>query len=317
MIESGYYALWTLSHSKKRFIRWGFRYAFPPTRKLCYGSARAEWGAWRAAFEEPAIHLRIEVSNVIGPKPPSAEFRAHRHLFAFVADAGNFAVCDTRTRTGAAWLTASTVEDAVYFRYYFLEGMAWLFIECLYLTPIHATCVALGSHGVLLCGDSGAGKSTLAYACARRGWTYITDDASYLIRRRNEPVVIGNSHRIRLRPDAARMFPELAGHTPILRGNGKLSLELWTRDLESIVATPSARVDRVIFLERKPGEKARFKPFGKTEARAWCERVLFDWDPEVATEQSGNLSVLLDACEVQALEYSDFDAAVEALSRPS
>ncbi len=275
---------------------------------------RTEWGVWRAVFDEPPIHLRIEVSGEGSGSPPPAEFRAHRHLFAFVADAMNLGVCDTRTRSGAAWITATAVEDPTYFRYHFLEGMAYLFLESVYLTPIHATCVALGEHGVLLCGDTEAGKSTLAYACAHRGWTYVTDDASYLIRRHaGEPVVIGNFHRIRLRPDAARIFPELSSYKPVLRGNGKLSLELWTRDLESFIAKPSAKISRMVFLERKSGIKARLRPFGKAEMRAWCERVFFDWDPEVASQQSANLTRLLDACEIQLLEYSDFEAAVDQL----
>ena len=278
--------------------------------------ARAEWGVWRPVFDEQPIQLRIEVSERPARPLPPAEFQGHRHLFAFVADAENLVLCDTQARTGTGSVSTNAIENAAYFRYHFLEGMAWMFIESLYLTPIHATCVTHSGRGVLLCGDSGAGKSTLAYACARRGWTYVTDDASYLIRRNTaEQVVIGNCHRIRLRPEAARIFPELRAHRPIVRGNGKSSLELWTRDLESIVTAPSARVDRMIFSKRSPGSPARLAAFGKLEARAWCEQVIFKWNPDVAADQSANLTTLLEACEIQALEYSDFDAAVEILEK--
>jgi hypothetical protein len=277
-------------------------------------AASAEWGMWQQAFDVPPVALRIEVSPAEDGLPPPSHFRAHRHLFAFVADSKNFAIGDTRTRIGCAWLTARAVEDTAYLRYHFLDGMAYHLIESLYLTPIHAACVARSGLGVLLCGDSGSGKSSLAYACARRGWTYVTDDAGYLVRgHSSERTVIGNAHRIRLRPDAARWFPELAGHTPALRGNGKLSLEIWTRELPFIAAAVSTVASRVVFLRRNSSGPARLSPMDATEASAWCERVFFWWDPEVAAEQKAGLAAMLDGSKIQSLEYSDLEAAVNAL----
>ncbi len=53
------------------------------------------------------------------------------------------------------------------------------------------------------------GKSSLAYACACRGWTYVSDDASSLLRSGTERKVIGNSRLFRFRPAAVDLFPEL------------------------------------------------------------------------------------------------------------
>ncbi len=192
--------------------------------------------------------------------------------------------------------------------------MVHLVLESLYLTPIHATCVARGRTRRALCGDSEVGKSTLAYACARRGWTYVSDVASYLVRRRaSERMIIGNAHRIRLRPDAARLFPELSSCAPAMRGNGKMSLEIWTRRLESLAANPATQVDQMVFLERKPEGGPRWKTLAKSDARAWCERVFFHWDPEVKAEQLTTLSTLLEACELRTLEYSNVQDAVNFL----
>lgn len=276
--------------------------------------ARREWGAWVPAFDEPPVNLRFEVSGASGATPPPAQFRGHRHLFAFAADSENFAIGDARAGIGTAWITTAALDEIEYFHYHFLDAMVHLVLESLYLTPIHATCVAREGRGVLLCGDSEAGKSTLAYACARRGWTYISDDASYLVRRQpSDRLIIGNAHRIRLRPDAARLFPELASRTPAMRGNGKMSLEIWTRQLESITASPATQVDQMVFLERRADGGPRWKPLAKSDAHTWCERVFFHWDPDVKAEQLEALSVLLDACELRTLEYSNFQDAVDFL----
>jgi hypothetical protein len=279
-------------------------------------AVRAEYGDWTRVFDEDPVTLHVEVAGEGAERPPAAEFRGHRHLFAFVADAGNFAVGDTSTGSGKVWITPQAAADAAYFRYHFLDGMVSLLIEAFYLTPIHAACVSQGNRGVLLCGDSGAGKSTLAYACARRGWTYVTDDGSYLFRRRaSERLVVGNARRIRLRPEASGFFPELSAHSPAMRGNGKLTLELSTQSLGPLAISPTAAAERMVFLQRKAGGRAEIKAFGKAAARDWCERVFFHWNPAIAAEQKSTLSTLLDTSEVQALEYSNLEEAVDALER--
>lgn len=44
------------------------------------------------------------------------------------------------------------------------------------VSKIHATCVAIGGHGVLLLGPSGAGKSDLALRLIDRGASLVADD---------------------------------------------------------------------------------------------------------------------------------------------
>src|SRR5665213_2624050 len=83
------------------------------------------------------------------------------------------------------------------FRHNFLEQMVYLLLGSSVVTDLHAACISKDGKGVLLCGDSGAGKSTLSYACARAGWTYTSDDTSYLINDLDLPTVIGHSHRMR------------------------------------------------------------------------------------------------------------------------
>ena len=278
-------------------------------------AARVEWRAWTPVYAEPPIVLNFEVSEGDEPPPP-AEFHAHRHLFAFVSDAKNLAVCDTQARSGTAWLTSAAVEDAAFFRYNFLEAMALELIVSLYLTPFHAACVARDGRGMLLCGDSGAGKSSLAYGCGRRGWSYLSDDASYLIRRcAEERLVLGHPHRVRLRPDAPRLFPELSSHAPSLRGNGKMSLEIQTRTLDSFPTARSTAVDRFVLLKRTSDGGTRLTRVDKADARAICEPIFYWWDAQISAEQQATFDTLLGASEVLSLEYSDLEKAIDLLEQ--
>ena len=77
-------------------------------------------------------------------------------------------------------VTPAAADSARYLRYFFLEAAALSMISSLRAFPVHGACVRAGGKGVLLCGDSGEGKSTLAYAGARAGWTYVSDDATYI-----------------------------------------------------------------------------------------------------------------------------------------
>lgn len=274
-------------------------------------AARLEWDTWTPVFDEPPIALTFQVSDARPALPEVSSFHAHANQFAFVADANNLGVCDTNTHTGIAWLTAAAVEDPAYFRYHFLEGMALEMIVSLHCTPFHAACVARNGRGVLLCGDSGAGKSSLSYACARRGWTYLSDDASYLLRHTAaDRIVLGHPHRVRLRPDAPRLFSELADLQPSRRGNGKLSLDVRTAHLQTSRQT---RVDRIVILRR--GSKNQLLPADERIARDICEPIFYWWDARISREQQLGFDTLLAASEVYSLEYSNLDAAIDLLEQ--
>lgn len=296
---------------QETFYPLGFPLTVASNSQAVLDAAHLEWDAWTQAFDEPPVALTFNVSPGSLPLPAESSFHAHRHQFAFVAGAQNLAVCDTNTHSGIAWITAAAAEDAAYLRYHFLEAMALELIVSLHMTPFHAACVARHGRGVLLCGDSGAGKSSLSYACARRGWTYLSDDASYLLRRRaSERVVLGHAHRLRLRPDAPTLFEELSAFSPSRRGNGKMSLELPARAL-SIATAPCAQVDRIVILRRS--DRSALIETGPRAAREICEPIFYWWDPRISSAQQAAFDGLLSASRVFSLEYASLDAAVDLL----
>src|SRR5262249_8039325 len=136
---------------------------------------------------------------------------------------------------------------------------------------IHAAFIAREGLGVLLCGPSGAGKSTLAYACARAGWTYISDDWAALLVDSTEPVALGRPRQARFRPDAVERCRELEGCVARQRPTGKLAFEVPTSVL-GIRTADQAAVGAIVFLERATGP-ARLLPISADEAIA---RLLAD-----------------------------------------
>lgn len=74
---------------------------------------------------------------------------------------------------------------------------------------LHATCVAVGGVGVLLCGPSGSGKSDLALRLVDRGADLVADD---------QVVVVRRDARLHARP-----HPALAGLIEV-RGHGIVRL---------------------------------------------------------------------------------------------
>ena len=208
-----------------------FPYGFPlqiKTNELAViRLAEQSWGRFQMRYHDASIELRILVSRVTSRRlPPAPIFRAQANLLTMVADANNFAACDLVSGMGFACLTKGTVTHQTYVRYHFLDAMVYTLLDMQHLVAVHAACVLKDGHGVLLVGPSGAGKSSLAYACMRRGWTYVSDDASSLLRRRPGRVVVGNPRTFRFRPSASVLFPEFQGQ-PRLR-NGKPTVEMKT-----------------------------------------------------------------------------------------
>ena len=277
-------------------------------------AATGEWGGYPRLFNETPIHLRAVVTGgeEAGPAAPPV-FRGQGHLLTIAAGPCDFAVADLHRGFSFASLTAATAADAEYLRHFFLETLVYSTLTNLHLTSVHAACVALHGSAVLLCGASGAGKSTLAYECVKRGFTYLADDAASFLRRGGGRTVIGKPMRMRFRPEAARMYPELCAAGASV-WNGKPALEIDAASLPGIQAAFTARVEAVIFLDRAPGFETRFMALPREEARARLASEIPVLERRSWQEQIASLDVLLEtpAFELRYVEAAQAAAALEA-----
>lgn len=263
--------------------------------------------------EDPPLEFDVYVAPETGSTPPQPPtFRARRHLMMLAADSKHFGVCDFEHGLAQLWLTGAVFGDLPGLRYHFLDSCALTLVEDRYLAPVHAACVAWKGRGMLLSGRSEAGKSTLAYACARRGFTYTSDDGSFLVRASNDRIATGNCSSIRLRPAAAELFPELAAFTPVERANGKMAIEVRCRDLGFQNTSTSAHIDFVIVLNRCQSGPARIDPCSPALAFEEISRSLHYGRDSAIAEARTTIWRLLEPGVLQ-LTYSNTNDAVDAL----
>jgi hypothetical protein len=277
--------------------------------------AAGSWQGFVKLFDTPPIRLRIGVrSGNSSDCPPTPTCKIQQHLAMNIADADNFSVADLSKGFASIWLTEAAVANRSYLRYFFLESAAMCLLATSHATAIHAACVEYKGCGILLCGDSGAGKSSLSYACARAGWTYITDDASFLVNNRHDRLVVGNCNQARFRPSAAELFSELTGKEIIQRAQvGKPSIELNTQPLRDISVSFTTHINHVVFINRHGVRRQELIEFPTEVAKYSMLQVIFSM-PEIRKVQSTMIDHLLDGGALE-LRYNNINWAVDRLAQ--
>jgi len=272
------------------------------------------FGRFKQEHETEPVLVDMYVTEGGSTECPPAP--VHRFIWPVrltFSDADNFMIYEMEQGRTHITVTSGAMQHKLLVGSLFL-GASSISHNCMRdITPVHAACVALNGRGVLLCGDSGAGKSTLSYACARAGWTYVSDDCSYLLNGGTDRMVIGGCHQVRFRPHAAELFPELQGHQITPRLMGKPSIELPTAILPHITCEQTARVDFIVFLNRQCGDLHELVPYRKDVARYSMRQTIFGTPGSLAVGY-GTFERLLTV-DIFELRYTDLDWAIDRLQK--
>jgi hypothetical protein len=295
------------------FFPLGFPVELATNSEAVMHAARQSWAMFPAAHLESPISLCLTVAGHEDQLPQPPKFRTHGHLMSIVADARNHAICDFSRQCAFAWVTQRVAEQSDFLRFHFLEGPVMTLLVAAHFAPIHGALVMRNGVGVALCGDSLAGKSTLAYACARSGWTFVSDDAAFLLRRQPGRFAVGNSSSARFREHAKLLFPELENCRFRPKLNGAPGMEVPTSDLPVETAS-GCSIDHLVFLRRAPAGRARIGPFDKARALAWLEQVVLYGPADVRESLRQAYRRLLSAGTWE-LHYSNLSDAVHLLER--
>lgn len=283
---------------------------------LLLEAAEKSWGCFHQVFHGEPMEILFNVSaqdGGSGALPPAPVHTLNGSLLVQMADKENFFMADLRKGCAVGRVTPTTVGYSRYLRYHFLESAVLSLISTSRAVPVHGACVRVAGKGVLLCGDSGEGKSTLAFAGARAGWTYVSDDSTYIPTDREDRLAIGNCNQIRFRPSATEIFPELAGRPITPRAIGKPSIEIRTSELPGISTANATLVEHVVFLNRKYADTQELIPLRTSTVRPWFEQHFIS-PPEMRGAQEAVLSRLLDA-GVFELRYRDLGWAIDRINQ--
>jgi hypothetical protein len=277
-------------------------------------AAEESWGGFVQQFSTPALQLNVGVLDGDSTAcPANPTFRAQRNLIVGISDHNTFCVSDVVQGFSFVWLTRAVLSHRSYLQYHYLDATALSHIANRYTAPIHAACVELDGRAVLLCGESGAGKSSLAFACARAGWTYITDDASFLLNDQNDRQVVGNCRLVRLRPSAMQLFAPMPDNPVTQRGEGKPSIEIDTSTIPDIKRSVTSNVDHIVFLNRTDESPHELSQLPKEKARRYMHQSLCGLE-ELRVSQIASVERLLTA-QIHEIHYRDLNRAVDLLTR--
>jgi hypothetical protein len=252
-----------------------------------------------------AIMLEDADESVRVPTPP----RGNEHLFVIVHGPSDFAVADLRAGFGSMFLSRRSVADPRYLRYYFLEPLTYMLQAAAHFVFVHASCISLRDRGVVLCGESGAGKTCLAYACARRGWDFVSGDAVHVVRNASDQQVIGRPFEIRFRSSAQDVFRELQRFRTELRASGKTDLEIDTRQLGLGFAAQTA-AHAIVFIERS--HRTRIEREDREQAIDELQKTICFGDEGIRAQQHRALDRFAEL-PIWRLFYGDFDKAEQIL----
>jgi hypothetical protein len=294
---------------QRTYFPYGFQVEIASNSADVHHAAAEAWDSYSSAYREPPIRLRIAVETGAELSPPPV-YRSQSHLFNIVASPHNYASSDLDAGFGYAWITSATAADHAWFRWFYLEALAGSCLAQHHHVPMHAACIARRGAGILLIGPSGMGKSTLSFACARAGWTFVSDDCTSLPQNHPGREITGRPHQARFREDAPRLFPEIDGFAMRARPTGKLSIEVPMDQLNGIVTATRCQIETLVFLNR--GESGGLSRIGREET---IERLLAEsshYGPGTFARHEAALRRLLEA-PAYRLSYVTLPEALDAL----
>lgn len=269
------------------------------------------WRRYPVLSDTEPVRIRViaNTARSVSSRTPCLA-RVQGHLCSIVHGPDDFGIADLSAGLAFVAISPDAIADRAYIRYHFLEPLVYLMQGARHFVFVHASCISRNGRAILLCGESGAGKTCLAYACARRGWDFVSGDAAQIVRERRDRTVVGRPYEIRFRPEARELFPELHSFPVEPRPNGKSDLEVDTASL-GIPTTLESAARHIVFIERSGGP--RLERCSREFAMRKLEGAICFGDDQCRLEQRTALAHFVKIAAWR-LCYSDRNEA-EALLR--
>lgn len=262
-----------------------------------------------------SLHIRLLVDESFEESPPWAEpiFRGQRDLFYVSVGRQNTAVANLDRNYAAGYVSPEMARDTSYFRRVFVDFLVLTVLThgaSAKYSYVHASAVSREGHGVLLNGPSRSGKSTIALACARRGFSIVSDDVVYLTGGSDGLHAWGRPWQLRLLPDSLRFFPELEYCTRSSDDCVEIEVESVLPGRTSAQCRPAA----LLFLERAGGQTS-LEPVSEDDALRRLSQDLIDDVPAALERHHRHWLELIRSGAYRLRCGEDPDASVDLVAQ--
>ncbi|MFZ0816443.1 MAG: hypothetical protein WAM78_13045 [Candidatus Sulfotelmatobacter sp.] len=210
------------------------------------------------------FHVDFAVENA--PLWTKPHFRALDHLYYATYGPCDSMLVDQSGRRVIGSFSPAVAGDLSYWKHTILPILLGIASASVGVTPLHCACVVKDGSGLLLAGKSGAGKSTSALSLSLSGFSYLSDDCTYLSRISNGIRAWGLPTPVKLLPDSVNYFPELALIKAALSLNGELALTVDPTEIFNVRRCLSCDPRWLVFLERTADSPPVIKPVRSSEA---------------------------------------------------
>lgn len=214
------------------------------------------------------LDLRFHVDFALedAPRWPKPHFRALDHLYYATYGPCDSMLVDQSGRRVIGSFSPELARDLSYWKHTILPILLGIASASIKVTPLHCACVVKDGSGLLLAGESGAGKSTSALSLSLSGFSYLSDDCTYLSRTSAGIRAWGLPTPVKLLPNAVSHFPELASFKPALSINGELAFTVDPIEIFNVRRCLSCDPRWLVFLERTADSRPVIKPVSSFEA---------------------------------------------------
>jgi hypothetical protein len=245
----------------------------------------------------PDVRLRFWVDPGLASEPPWPRpyVRGLGHLVFAGLDTENSFLIDRRALRGIGRFSPAMAADQTYWKMAVLPMVVSLFGGSIGTTELHCGCVVDGNSGLLLAGQSGSGKSTLSWALTRLGFSFLSDDRTHLSRHGGQLLAWCSSSQLKLRPEAATLFPELCRLVPIVYPDGQRAFNFDPEEGFGVSRSRFCRPRWLIFLEPQAGVRFRLTPMEPVEAAQELRLDLLAETPEISEMQVETIAELVGA----------------------
>jgi len=250
--------------SEAWYYPFGYRLHVQTNAPIVQEMARRAFGHYPASLAAPSaplLRLRLWVHEVDDP----TEGARHAHpihridgdTYFVMVGAGTVVASLHRRGEAIGYVTPAVAQREDVLRVALVEGPILFLIGPPRTAVFHAAALARGDHGLILVGHPGSGKSTLTYACVRRGYSIVAEDAIFVPPKEGLLTIWGMARYLYLLPDAVRFFPELQNKAATVQLNGEVKIALDLDEIRPGATRLHIGAGPLVLLRRNSGPDSR------------------------------------------------------------